>query len=62
MDDKELQQLMEDQAQLRAMKQSVIDFEKSLNERFQKYLETHMGVTPSEPISMIELVAKARAK
>lgn len=60
--DEELQKLMEDQAQLRAMKQSVIDFEKSLNERFQKYLETHMGVVPSEPISMIELVAKARTK
>jgi hypothetical protein len=60
--DEELKKLQEDQEQLRAMRASCVDFEKGLNERFQKLLEAHLGIKPGEPVSMIELVAKARAK
>lgn len=58
----ELAELMERQAQLRAMKQSCADFEKKLNEDITKFLETHMGVSGDSPVSMLDLIQRASTK
>lgn len=60
--EEEIDDLLVEQEQLRAMKQSCIDFEKSLNEKISKFLSSHLGFKENENFTMLDLVARAKNK
>ncbi len=60
--DEELKVLVSEHQQLRAMKQSCIDFEKKLGEKVTKFLESHLELEEGDNFSLVELILKARSK
>lgn len=57
--DEELQSLIKDQEQLRAMRDSCMDFEKKLNEKIAKFLEKKYGLKSGDSFSVLDIIAKA---
>lgn len=60
--DDELQELIARQEQLRAMKQSVTEYEAKLNEDIKAFLEKHMAVKPNESFTILDIVKRAQGK
>lgn len=58
----ELQNLIKEQEQLRSMRQSVMDFEKKLNDKTMEFFSKYLGFKEGESFSMIDIVAKVRSQ